>query len=94
MQITLYRRSFPVADGPVSVTFSPHSAGQRHTFTAAGRVYEADRGELQIVVPDGAKLDTMRDFLVWIDGKIKVKSTAREVFDLAEAGENGFRVAV
>src|SRR5688572_30458732 len=58
MQITLYRRTYPVPGAPVAWSFVPHSPGQRHTFTAGGKVYEAERGEVPVVVPDGAKLDT------------------------------------
>jgi hypothetical protein len=54
MQITVYRRTYPVADAPVSWSLLPDGAAQRHTFTVGGRVYEAERRELQVVVPDGA----------------------------------------
>jgi hypothetical protein len=92
MQITLYRRSYPVAGAPVAWSFVPHSPGQRHTFTAGGKVYEADREEVRVVVPDGAKLDTLKDVLSWAGDKGAVKSTAREVFALAEARASGFRL--
>ena len=42
MQITVYHRSYPVADAPVALSLVPTSADQRHTFTAGGRVYEAE----------------------------------------------------
>jgi hypothetical protein len=93
MQITLYRRSYPVADAPVALSLVPHSTSQRHTFTAGGRVYEAESGELQIIVPDDAKIDALKNLLCWAGDKGPVKSTAKEVFDLAVAGASGFRLA-
>ena len=93
MQITLYRRSYPVPDAPVALSFVPHSAGQRHTFAAGGRVYEAEGGEVRVVVPDGAKVDPLKGVLCWPGGKGPVRSSAKEVYDLAAAGESGFRVA-
>ena len=92
MQITLYLRSYPVADAPVGVSFAPDGATQRHTFTAAGRVYEAERREVRVVAPDDAKLDAMDNVLRWAGDKGVVKSTAREVYDLAAAGAAGFRL--
>jgi hypothetical protein len=91
MQITLYHRSYPVAGAPVSVSLVPDSAAQRHTFTVGGKVYEAERKELRVVVPDDAKLDVMKNLLCWAGDHGPVKSTAKEVFDLAEAGASGFR---
>lgn len=93
MQITLYRRSYPVADAPVALSLVPYSADQRHTFTAAGRVYEAERRELRVVVPDDGKLDALKNLLCWAGDKGPVKSTAKEVYDLAEARVSGFRIA-
>lgn len=92
MQITLYRRSFPVADAPVALSLVPDPVDQRHTFTAEGRVYEAERREVRVLVPDGAKLDLLRNLLCWAGDKGPVKSTAKEVFDLAQARASGFRV--
>jgi hypothetical protein len=92
MQITLYRRSYPVADAPVALSLVPCSADQRHTFTAGGRVYEAEHRELQVIVPDDAKLDVLKNLLCWVGDKGPVKSTAKEVFDLAEARVSGFRL--
>ena len=92
MHLTLYRRSYPVAGAPVAWSLVPYSDVQRHTFTFEGTVYEAERGELQVVVPDGAKLDTFKNLLCWAGAKGPVKSTAKEVFDLAEAGASGFRM--
>ena len=92
MQITVYHRSYPVADAPVALSLVPTSADQRHTFTAGGRVYEAERRELRVTVPDDAKLDTFKNLLCWTGDKGPVKSTAKEVFDLAEARVSGFRM--
>jgi hypothetical protein len=93
MQITLYRRSYPVADAPVAFSLVPDPAHQRHTFAAKGRVYEAERREILVVVPDDAKLDLLKYVLCWAGDKGPVKSTAKEVFDLAEAHVSGFRLA-
>jgi hypothetical protein len=93
MQITLYRRSYPVADAPVALSFAPDPAGQRHTFMAGGREYEAERREVRVIVPDSATLDVLRNRLRWAGDKGPVQSTAKEVLDLAEAGASGFRLA-
>jgi hypothetical protein len=93
MQLTLYLRTYPVANAPVTVSFSPDGAGQRHTFTAGGRDYTAEHLEVMIVVPDGAKLDLLRKLLVWNGNEGSVKSTAREVYELAKSRSPGFRVA-
>lgn len=93
MQITLYRRSYPVADAPVSLSLLPHPAGQRHTFTAGGRMYEAELSAWLIVVPDDARVDGYKNVLLWAGDKGLVRSTAKEVFDLAEARASGFRMA-
>ena len=92
MQITLYRRTYPVAGAPVALSLVPYSADQRHTYTVEGKVYEAERRELQVIVPDDAKLDALKNLLCWVGDKGPVKSTAKEVFDLAEAGASGFRL--
>jgi len=93
MQITLYLRTYPVADAPIVVSFSPDAAAQRHTFTAGGRVYEAERREILVVVPDGAKLDLLRHWLGWVGDQGPVKSSAREIYDLAKTRASGFRLA-
>jgi hypothetical protein len=93
MQITLYRRSYPVADAPASLSLVPDPAHQRHTFASGGRVYEAERREILVVVPDDATLDPWKNLLCWASDKGPVKSTAKEVFDLAEARVSGFRLA-
>lgn len=92
MQITLYHRTFPVAGAPVSLSLVPCSASQRHTFSAGGRLYEAEHREVAVVVPDGAKLDVLKNLLGWAGDKGPVKSTAKEVYDLAVAGTSGFRI--
>lgn len=93
MQITLYRRSYPVADAPVALSLVPYSPHQRHTYTAGGRVYESESRELRVIVPDDAKLDVLKNLLCWAGDKGPVKSTAKEVFDMAEARVSGFRLA-
>jgi hypothetical protein len=93
MQITLYLRSYAVAGAPVAVSFAPDPAAQRHTFAAGGRVYEAERREVRVVGPETAKLDPTRNLLGWAGDTGPVKSTAKEVYDLAVAGASGFRVA-
>jgi hypothetical protein len=93
MQITLYRRSFAVADSPVSHSFVPDHAGQHHTFTAGGRVHEATRREVAVTVPDDATVNTLRHVLCWRDKAKAVRSTAQEVFDFAVADDRGFSVA-
>jgi hypothetical protein len=90
MQITLYRRSFPVKDAPVAYSLVPYSADQRHTYAVGGKVFEAVRHEIQVVVPDNAKIDAVNNRLVWIGDKGSVKSTGNEVFGFAEAGVSGF----
>ena len=92
MQITLYRRTYPVAGAPVAFSLMPYSADQRHTFTVGGKVYEGERCELQITVPSDAKLDVLKNLLCWSGPNGPVKSTAKEVFELAEAGLSGFRL--
>jgi len=91
MQITLYRRSFPVIGAPVALSLVPFSADQRHTFTVEGKVYEAERGELRVSVPDDAKVDTFRNRLAWTGVSGPMKSTASEVYDFARAKVSGFR---
>lgn len=93
MQLTLYVRSYPVKDAPVSVSFTQDGAAQRHTYTLAGREYEAVRRELQVVIPDDAKLDIERKFLSWAGSKGSGKLTAKEVFDLAQSESSGFHLA-
>jgi hypothetical protein len=93
MQITLYQRTYPVKGAPAAVSFVPHDRNQRHTFTVGDTVYEAECGELQIIIPDDAKIDPVKNLMNWDGDKGRVQSTAREVFDLARAGISGFRMA-
>jgi hypothetical protein len=88
----MYHRSYPVAGAPVALSLVPYSNDQRHTFTFEGKVYEAERRELQVIVPDDAKLDVLKNLLCWSGEKGPMKSTAKEVYDLAEAKLSGFRL--
>ncbi|WP_439628873.1 hypothetical protein [Gemmata sp.] len=90
MQITVYLRSYAVAGSPTSVSFGPDHARQRHTFTVDGQVHEAAHAVRSVVVPDGARLDTVDGVLRWRDGTGTNSSTAQEVFELARAGDRGF----
>lgn len=92
MQITMYRRSFSVQDSPVAYSFAPSPPGQRHTFTIGKKVYEAVFGEVTVTVPDDAILDRLMSQLAWRGEKGKTRSTAREVFGMAEASTSGFGV--
>lgn len=91
MQITLYQRFFPVKDSPLAVSFDPPAASQRHTFTREEQVYEAEFSEVRIVVPDDAKYDPLKKLLAWAGDKGPMKSTAKEVFEFAQAKAPGFR---
>jgi hypothetical protein len=91
MKITLYLRTYPVKDAPVSLSLVPCPSHQTHTFTCKGKVYEAQQRELQVIVPDGAVIDTHKMMLSWAGDKGAVKSTATEVFDFAQARVSGFR---
>ena len=91
MLITLYHRTFPVKDAPFSVSFAPPDAAQRHTFTADGKVYEAECKEVKIMAPDDAKLDPLRNLLSWAGTDGPIKATAKEVFELARTKAQGFR---
>jgi hypothetical protein len=92
VQITVYRRTFPVDGAPEAFSLLPFASGQRCTFAVGEKVYEAVYSEIRIVTPDDAKVDLMQNRLTWSDGgKSRVKSTAREVLDLALAGTSGFR---
>ena len=92
VQITMYRRSYPVADAPEALSLVPFAASQKHTFTAGTRVYEAEYTELKVVVPDDAKLDLMKNLLCWAGDQGAMKSTAKEVYDLAAAKTGKFRL--
>jgi hypothetical protein len=103
MHFTLYHRTYPVKGAPVSLSFAPFPAHQRHTFTAGGVEHEAKYGELQLVVPDGAAVSAARGLswaaadrgptLNWVGAEGPVASTALEVFELARTGGSGFRLA-
>lgn len=93
MQITLYQRTFPVQDAPVSLSLVPFASHQRHTFPVGDKVYESECTELQVIIPDDAKIDALKNLLSWDSDKGRIKSTAKEVFDLAQAGGSGFRMA-
>jgi hypothetical protein len=93
MQITLYQRTYPVKDAPVALSLVPHDRHQRHTFTVGDKVYEAECKEVRVIIPDDAKIDPLKNLVSWVGDKGPVKSTAREVFDLAHAGVSGFRMA-
>lgn len=91
MQITLYRRSYPVQGAPVALSLIPYPTSQRHTFAVGAQVYEAESRELQVVVPEDAKVDTFDNRLSWATDKKRIKSTASEVFGFAEANVSGFQ---
>ena len=93
MQITLYQRSYPVEGAPVALSLVPPAVDQRHTFTAGGKVYEAERRELRVIVPDDAKLDPLKNLLCWAGDKGPVKSTVNEVYELVQAHASGFGTA-
>jgi hypothetical protein len=76
----------------VSLSLVPFPAHQRHTFAVGGTVYEAEYRELVVITPDDASVDQLRNLLSWHGDKGVVKSTAREVFDLARARASGFRM--
>ncbi len=91
MLITLHHRTYPVKDAPVALSLVPFPAGQRHTYTVGGKVYEAVCKEVRVIVPDDATIDTLKNLLSWTGDKGPVKSTAKEVFDLVSARVSGFR---
>jgi hypothetical protein len=93
MRITLYHRTYPVKDAPVTVSLVPFVGHQRHTYTVGDKEYEAECKELQIIVPADATIDVFKNLLNWTGDKGLVKSTAKEVFDMACAGTSGFRMA-
>ena len=91
MQITLYYRSYPVADAPFAVSFVPPDATQRHTFTSGKKIYEAEFKEVHVIVPDGATIDPLKNLLAWSSDKGPMKSTAKEVYELARTKASGFK---
>lgn len=92
MTLTLYQRTYPVKDAPVSLSFVPYTIGQRCTFPVGDRVYEATYSEIRVAVPEGARVNAIRNVLNWDDEKGRVNSTAKEVHALAVARSKGFRV--
>jgi len=88
--ITLYKRTFPVDGAPEAFSLLPFSVGQKCTFAVGDVVYEAGYSEVPVDIPDEAKVDQMQNRLAWGEGKGRVKSTAKEVFDLAAEGKSGF----
>ncbi len=92
MQITLYQRFYPVKDSPVAVSFVPFPTSQKHTFAVGAKVYEADYREIKITVPDHAKIDLLKNLLAWAGEKGPMKSTATEVYNLAQTHASGFSV--
>ena len=93
MKFTMYQRTYPVAGAPVSLSLMPFPTSQRYTFPVGDRVYEAAYSEFHILAPDDAKVDPLRNRLLWAGDKGVVRSTAQEVYDLAHAGTSGFRLA-
>ena len=93
MQITLYQRTYSVQDAPVALSLVPHAGHQRHTFAVGDKVYEAECQEIRLIIPDDAKVDPLKNLVSWDGEKGRVFSTAKEVFDLAQAGASGFRMA-
>jgi hypothetical protein len=63
MNVTVYRRSYPVDGSPVSLSLVPLAVHQRHTYPAAGRVYEAEYSEVRVHAPDGATVNAIRNVL-------------------------------
>ncbi len=93
MQITLFVRTYPVADAPVAVSLFPDPPGRRHTYTRDGAVYDPVRREVRVRVPDGSVVDEYRGLLRWAGGEGPVKSTAAEVYALVRARAPGFGTA-
>lgn len=93
MEITLYQRTYPVDGAPLTLSITPFAARQSYTFPTGDKVYQAVYSEIRIVAPDGTRVERVRDRVTWDGDKGRVRSTAREVFDLASAGSSGFRLA-
>lgn len=102
MHITLYHRSYPVEGAPEAVALAPFPTHQRHTYTAAGVVYEAVYRELRVTTPDGATVgperlrlkwgDSSERVLNWVSDAGPVASTAKEVLEFAHVRGSGFRM--
>lgn len=93
MKITLYQRTYPVDGAPVSLSLAPYSTKSVCTYPVGERVYEATYSEVHILAPQDAKVDLLKGRVVWAGDKGLVRSTAKEVFDLAQARTSGFRLA-
>ena len=93
MKITLYQRTFPVEGATVTMSVSPFDTGEKRTFSAGGKVYEAAYSKVRVVGPVGAKVERQKNRVTWDGDKGRVSSTAQEVFDMARAGTSGFRLA-
>lgn len=92
MQITLYRRSYPVAGAPVHLSFVADHAGQVHTYTAGGVTHTPRRRSITVNVPAGSNIDRFRTVLCWRGASGLVRSTAKEVHDHAKADHWGFKL--
>jgi hypothetical protein len=93
MKITLYVRTFAVKDAPIALSLVPFPTHQKHTYTRDGKVYDAVSREMRVTVPDGAVIDTYHKVLCWHGAKGLVKSTGKEVYDLAQTHASGFGAA-
>lgn len=93
MTITVYQRTYPVQDAPVSLSFVPFASSQRFTFPVGDRVYEATYSEIWIAIPEGAKINPLKNLLSWGGEKGRVNSTAKEVHALALARSKGFQLS-
>ncbi|HJZ58947.1 MAG TPA: hypothetical protein VKE74_28645 [Gemmataceae bacterium] len=93
MKITLYVRTYPVKDAPVTLSLVPFPPGQRHTYTRDGKVYDAVSREMRVTVPDGSVIDEDRKLLCWVGDKGPVKSTVNEVYTFVQAHAPGFGTA-
>lgn len=90
MTITLYVRTYPVKGAPVTPSLVPFAPGPRYTYTRDGEVYDAVSREVRVTVPDGSVLDAGRKLLCWGGDTGPVKSTGREVYELARTRAAGF----
>ncbi len=93
MKITLYVRTYPVKDAPITLSLVPFPSGQKCTYTRDGKVYDAVSREMMVNVPDGSELDYEKKLLCWAGDTGKMKSTANEVYELVKANASGFRTA-
>jgi hypothetical protein len=93
MTFTLYQRTFPVAEAPVTLSVSPFHTDVKNRFPSGGEVYEAAYSKVRVIGPDGTKVERPNKRVTWDGDKGRVNSTAQEVFDMARAGTSGFRLA-